>query len=182
MEHRLKTPLSKEDVASLRAGDLVWITGTIYTARDEVHAHHRSCGNLPVDLEGAVLYHCGPLIKDGLVISAGPTTSSRVARYTKDVVDRGVRAMIGKGGISEAVEDLRGKAVYLAYPGGCGALAAKTLQVKGIHLEDLGMAEALWVLEAKDFGPMIVAIDSFGKDLYEEAKRSSKRAKGNAIA
>lgn len=174
MEHRLKTPLSAEDVASLKAGDLVWISGTVYTARDKVHAHLRSEGSLPVDLEGAVLYHCGPLIKDDWVISAGPTTSSRMTRYTEEVIDRGVRAIIGKGGISEAKDALLGKAVYLAYPGGCGALAARGLKVRSIHLQELGMAEALWVLEAEEFGPMIVAIDSHGKDLYEEAGRSAK--------
>jgi len=175
MEHRLKTPLSGEDVRKLRAGDRVWISGTIYTARDEVHAHLRSQGSLPIDLEGAVLYHCGPLIQNEKVISAGPTTSSRVARYTQEVVDQGVKAMIGKGGISEASDALREKAVYLAYPGGCGALAAERLKVRGVHLEELGMAEALWVFEAEDFGPMIVAIDSHGRDLYREAQRSSEK-------
>ncbi len=177
MEHRLKTPITKEDVLALRAGDLVWISGTVYTARDKVHALFRSGKELPVDLAGAVIYHCGPLIRNDVVLSAGPTTSGRVARYTKDVVSRGARLIVGKGGISEESEALRGKAAYLAYPGGCGALAARHLRVKKLHLPDLGMAEGLWELEAFDLGPMIVATDSFGDDLYREAKRSKKEIK-----
>jgi fumarate hydratase subunit beta len=174
MEHRLKTPISEEDVLALRAGDLVWISGTVYTARDKVHALLRSGEEIPVSLNGAVIYHCGPLIRNDEVLSAGPTTSSRVARYTKDVVDRGAKLIVGKGGISEEAEPLRGKAAYLAYPGGCGALAARHLRVKRLHLPDLGMAEGLWELEAEDWGPMIVATDSYGGDLYMEAKRSRK--------
>ncbi len=174
MEHRLRTPISEEDVSALRVGDLVWISGTVYTARDKVHALLRSGEELPVDLAGAVIYHCGPLIRDDRVLSAGPTTSGRVARYTKDVVSRGARLIVGKGGISEEAGALRGKAAYLAYPGGCGALAARHLKVKKLHLPKLGMAEGLWELEAEDWGPMIVATDSFGNDLYAEAKRSRK--------
>jgi fumarate hydratase subunit beta len=176
MEHRLRTPVSQDDVAALRAGDLVWISGTVYTARDRVHALLATGEKLPVDLAGAVIYHCGPLIRDGTVLSAGPTTSGRVGRYTRDVVDRGVRLIVGKGGISEDAEALRGRAAYLAYPGGCGALAARQLLVKELHLPDLGMAEGLWELEAEGWGPMIVAIDSFGGDLYKEAKRSEMRS------
>lgn len=172
MEYRLKTPLSEEDVRALRAGDLVWLNGIVYTARDKVHSLlHKG---LPVDLKGAVIYHSGPLISDNRVISAGPTTSSRMARYTEEVVSSGVKMIIGKGGIPDAAQALRDKCVYLAYPGGCGALAARQLKVKDVHHKDLGMAEALWVLEATDFGPMIVAIDSHGKDLYEEVRRSVK--------
>lgn len=174
MEFRLKTPLSTEDVLSLQAGDLVWISGTIYTARDKVHTLLRSTGGLPVDLGGSAIYHCGPLIQGDEVISAGPTTSSRMTRYTQEVVDKGVKVIIGKGGISEATEFLKGKAAYLAYPGGCGALAARRLKIKGIHYPEMGMAEALWVLDAKNFGPMIVAIDSKGRDLYQEVKQSAE--------
>jgi fumarate hydratase subunit beta len=172
MEHRLKTPLSEKDVRALRAGDLVWLNGIVYTARDKVHSLLHE--GLPVDLKGAVIYHSGPLISDDKVISAGPTTSSRMARYTEAVVSSGVKMIIGKGGIPGAAEALSGKCVYLAYPGGCGALAARQLKVKDVHLKDLGMAEALWVLKATDFGPMIVAIDSHGRDLYEEVRRSVK--------
>lgn len=172
MEHRLKTPLSDEDVTALRVGDLVWLSGIVYTARDKVHSLLHE--GLPVDLKGAVIYHCGPLISESRVISAGPTTSSRMARYTEEVVNSGVKMIIGKGGIPNAAQALRDKCVYLAYPGGCGALAAKQLRARDVHFKDLGMAEALWELEASNFGPMIVAIDSHGKDLFDEVRRSMK--------
>ncbi|OPY49037.1 MAG: fumarate hydratase [Methanosaeta sp. PtaU1.Bin055] len=171
MEHRLKTPIGEKAVSALRAGDLVWISGKVYTARDRVHALLASGEDIPVDLAGAVIYHCGPLIRDETILSAGPTTSGRVSRYTKDVVGRGVRLIVGKGGISEEAEALRGRAAYLAYPGGCGALAARHLLVKRLHLPELGMAEGLWELEAEGWGPMIVAIDPHGGDLYREASR-----------
>ncbi|HPM26297.1 MAG TPA: fumarate hydratase C-terminal domain-containing protein, partial [Methanothrix sp.] len=122
----------------------------------------------PVSLEGAALYHCGPLIQEGRVLSAGPTTSGRMARYTEEMLEKGVRAIIGKGGLPP--EPFRGRAVYLAYPGGCGAAAARKLEVLTVHLSELGMAESLWTFRAKDFGPLIVAIDSKGRDLYQEAR------------
>lgn len=172
MEHRLRTPLSVADVTALQAGDFVWISGIVYTARDRVHSFLRE--GLPVDLNGSALYHCGPLIRDDLVLSAGPTTSSRLVRYTKDVIDSGVRLIIGKGGLPGAADVLRGRCAYLAYPGGCGALSSKQLSVRGVHLSHLGMAEALWELLAMDMGPMVVAIDSHGRDLYEEVGLSVK--------
>jgi fumarate hydratase subunit beta len=168
-EHRLKTPLSEEDVKKLRAGDVVYLSGRVYTARDKAHALMRSRGS-PVSLEGAALYHCGPLIRETQVLSAGPTTSGRMARYTEEILRLGVKAIIGKGGLPG--EPFRGRAVYLAYPGGCGAAAAKQIRVKDAHLKELGMAEALWEFEAENLGPMIVAIDAHGGDLYKDVRQS----------
>jgi fumarate hydratase subunit beta len=169
-EHHLRTPLSEEDVRMLVAGDVVFLSGIIYSARDKAHALIRRSGS-PVSLEGAALYHCGPLIQDGRVLSAGPTTSGRMARYTGEMLQQGVRAIIGKGGLPP--EPFRDRAVYLAYPGGCGAAAARQLEVLGVYLEQLGMAESLWVFRARDFGPLIVAVDSRGRDLYKEAREST---------
>jgi fumarate hydratase subunit beta len=169
MEHRLKTPLSLHDIEVLRAGDVVFLSGTVFTARDKAHALLRSEGS-PVELKGAALYHCGPLISAQKVISAGPTTSGRMDRYTEFILDLGVRAIIGKGGLSG--QPFLGRAVYLAYPGGCGAAAAKQLKTKKVHLKELGMAEALWEFEATDLGPLIVTIDSYGGDLYQEVRKS----------
>lgn len=169
MEHRLRTPLSFRDIETLHVGDEVYLSGTIFTARDKAHALLRSRGS-PVELRGAALYHCGPLIGDQKIISAGPTTSGRMDRYTDFILDLGVRAIIGKGGLPS--QPFRGRAVYLAYPGGCGAVAAKQLKIREVHLKELGMAEALWELEALDLGPMVVAIDSHGGDLYEGVRRS----------
>jgi fumarate hydratase subunit beta len=166
-EHHLSTPLSGEDIRMLEAGDVVFLSGIIYSARDKAHAMIRKAGS-PVSLEGAALYHCGPLIQEGRVLSAGPTTSGRMARYTEEMLEKGLRAIIGKGGLPP--EPFRDRAVYLAYPGGCGAAAARKLEVLTVHLSELGMAESLWTFRAKDFGPLIVAIDSKGRDLYQEAR------------
>lgn len=169
-EHHLKTPLSHEDVQKLALGDVVFLSGRVYTARDKAHALMRQKGS-PVSLEGAALYHCGPLIREGRVLSAGPTTSARMARYTEEILRLGVRAIIGKGGVPR--EPFRNRAVYLAFPGGCGAAAAQQLKVAGVHLQELGMAESFWVFEAESFGPMIVAIDTHGNDLYQDVRRSA---------
>ncbi len=168
-EHRLRTPLSDSDINKLHAGDVVYLSGTVYTARDKAHALLRSKGS-PVSLKGAALYHCGPLIQSNKVLSAGPTTSGRMARYTEEILHLGVKAIIGKGGLPG--EPFRGRAVYLAYPGGCGAAAARQLKVKAAHLQELGMAESLWEFEAENLGPMIVAIDSYGHDLYQDVRMS----------
>ena len=175
-EHHLRTPLLPEDVARLRVGDTVFLSGLIYTARDKAHLSLRKQGS-PVSLQGAALYHCGPLIREDRVLSAGPTTSGRLARYTEEILRLGVRAIIGKGGLPP--EPFRNRAIYLAFPGGCGAAAARQLKVVGVHLPELGMAESIWEFEAENLGPMIVAVDSQGKDLYGEVKKSAQsRVKG----
>jgi fumarate hydratase subunit beta len=172
MAQQLKTPLCPQDINALHAGDVVFLSGTIFTARDKAHALLKSRKS-PVDLKGAVVYHCGPLIKDQDVISAGPTTSGRMARYTEFILDLGVLAIIGKGGLPS--QPFRGRAFYLAYPGGCGAAAAQQLRMEGVHFEELGMAEAMWEFEAVNLGPMIVAIDAHGGDIYQEVRRSLKK-------
>jgi fumarate hydratase subunit beta len=97
-----------------------------------------------------------------------------MARYTEEILELGVRAIIGKGGLPG--ETLRNKAVYLAYTGGCGAAAAKRLEVKDVHLQELGMAESLWEFEAHDFGPMIVAVDLHGRDIYQDVRKSAEKS------
>ena len=106
-------------------------------------------------------------------MSAGPTTSGRMARYTEEILELGVRAIIGKGGVPG--EPFLGRAVYLAFPGGCGAAAALRLKVCGAYCRELGMAESMWEFEAEDFGPMIVAVDVHGKDLYRDVKESAQK-------
>lgn len=166
----METPLSLEDIRGLKAGDKVYLSGTIYTARDRAHLL-LSAGRSPISLDGAALYHCGPLLKAGRVLSAGPTTSGRMARYTEMMLSLGVRAIIGKGGLP--AEPFVGRAVYLAYPGGCGAAAGRQLRLTRGYFEELGMAEALWELEAERLGPMTVAIDSYGRDLYRDVRASA---------
>ncbi|MDD3976661.1 FumA C-terminus/TtdB family hydratase beta subunit [Methanomicrobium antiquum] len=162
----LKTPLGDE-VLELCAGDRVYLSGTIYTARDEAHLEMQKSG-IPFNPKGAVIYHCGPVIKDGKVVAAGPTTSARLSNLCGFLIDAGVKAFIGKGGMGENVTEMLHKnGVYLAYTGGCAALAASRMSLKGVFYEELGMAEAVWEIEVNQL-PLTVAIDSKGNDLYRE--------------
>lgn len=178
----LKPPLSERDVKKLRAGDFIKLTGKIITARDKAYTRMlkllRSGKRPPVDLRGGVVYHCGPLVKrtpkGWKVISAGPTTSARLDEIQAEFIRRtGVRALVGKGGVGEkVVREISGLGcVYLAYPGGAGALAARAIRsVKRVLWRDMGQAEALWTLQVRDFGPLTVAVDTRGKSLYHRAK------------
>ncbi|ASJ03658.1 fumarate hydratase [Thermococcus profundus] len=172
MAVKLKTPLRVEDVLNLRAGEVVYLSGPIYTARDSAHRkilRLAEKGELPFNIEGAVIYHCGPVVRrkdeDWGIVSAGPTTSARMNPYLDDILSLGVRGIIGKGGME--VEPFKGRAVYLAFTGGAGSLAAESVKrvVDVYWLEELGIPEAVWVLEVEDF-PLLVAIDSRGNSLY----------------
>ena len=182
--HYLSTPLTLSDVTRLRAGDLVYLSGTVMTVRDRACnriLEASEASEIPFDLENAVIYHCGPIVRevggDGSwdVIAAGPTTSSRLNSQTTDILDRfGVHAIIGKGGMSIA-DAMQDRCAYLAYTGGCAAVAADhIISVRGVHWLDLGMAEAVWVLEMRDFGPLIVGIDSHGRNLFDEVQRRAE--------
>jgi fumarate hydratase subunit beta len=168
----LHTPLGDE-VLSLKAGDRVTLSGIVYTARDEAHLmmmEHR----IPFDARGAAIYHCGPIIVEGKVVAAGPTTSARMNNLSGFLLEHGVRALIGKGGMGEKVrEHLRGRGVYLAFTGGCAALAASSMKHRGVHYEELGMAEAVWVLEF-DKVPLVVGIDSEGNDIFDDVSSKAK--------
>ncbi|NPA47551.1 MAG: fumarate hydratase [Thermococci archaeon] len=175
MAVKLRTPLSRQDVRRLRAGDVVLLSGTVYTARDEAHGKIidlASKGELPqpLDLNGAVVYHCGPVVRERNgryeIVSAGPTTSWRMNRYLDSILSLGVRGVIGKGGME--AEPFRGRAVYFAFTGGAGALAAESIkEVKDVlWLDEFGVPEAVWILEVRDM-PLLVAIDTEGSSLYE---------------
>ncbi|HUH78643.1 MAG TPA: FumA C-terminus/TtdB family hydratase beta subunit [Methanoregula sp.] len=164
---QLRTPLGDE-VLDLHAGDRVELSGTVYTARDEAHMRMREEG-IPFDPRGAAIYHCGPVIRDNRVIAAGPTTSARMNELSGFLIDRGIRALIGKGGMGMTVrEQLRGRGVYLAFTGGCAALASGHMTLRGVFFEDLGMAEAIWEIEL-DRLPLVVAIDACGNDIFASA-------------
>lgn len=176
MEKHINAPISKEDARSLKAGDYVYITGTIYTARDAAHKRMQEAldrgEELPLDLSGNIIYYMGPSpAREGRPIgSAGPTTASRMDRYAPQLLDLGLGAMIGKGKRSQAVKDaiIRNDSVYFAAVGGAGALLSKRiLSSEVIAYEDLG-TEAIRRLEVKDF-PVIVVIDPEGNNLYETA-------------
>jgi fumarate hydratase subunit beta len=167
----LHTPLSSE-VLDLRAGDQVTLSGTVYTARDEAHRRMMEEG-IPFDPEGAAVFHCGPVIRDSRILAAGPTTSARLNTLTGFLLDSGVRALIGKGGMSSKVADmLRGRGVYLALTGGCAVLAASRMSLSGVYFEDLGMAEAVWVIRL-DHLPLVVGIDAWGNDLFSQVAREA---------
>ena len=169
---QLRTPLGDE-VLQLKAGDHVELSGTVYTARDEAHLRMQKDG-IPFDPEGAVIYHCGPVIQDKKVIAAGPTTSARMNELSGFLIEKGVRGLIGKGGMGATVrKQLKGRGIYLAFTGGCAALASSHMTLKGVHYEDLGMAEAVWVIEL-DRLPLVVGIDSYGNDIFGAARKNAE--------
>ncbi|MEL9990839.1 MAG: FumA C-terminus/TtdB family hydratase beta subunit [Thermoproteus sp.] len=186
--YKLKTPLRDEDVEKLRVGDTLYVSGIIVSARDAAHArmleYLREGRQLPVDLKGGVIYHAGPVAKkEGetwRIIAMGPTTSARMEVFEADVIEKlGVKLIIGKGGMGKKTAEAmrRHKAAYAIFTGGAGVLAAKAIKrVVDVHWLDLGMAEAMWVLEVEDFGPLTVMIDPTGYNFYDEA-REKMRAK-----
>ncbi|MBR1456399.1 MAG: Fe-S-containing hydro-lyase [Oscillospiraceae bacterium] len=174
MEYRLQTPITKEQLSPLRAGDRVLLSGTVYTARDAAHKRMAELLDegrpLPFPLPGSVIYYVGPTPEPpGCVIgSAGPTTSGRMDAYSPRLLDLGQSVMIGKGDRSPAVIDAirRNAAVYLAALGGAGALMSACVQsVRIVCWEDLG-CEAVRELQVRDM-PLTVAIDSLGNDVYK---------------
>lgn len=176
MEQYIQAPMKAEDVKKLKAGDYVYITGTIYTARDAAHKRMSEALEkgecLPMEMKQNVIYYMGPSpAREGRPIgSAGPTTASRMDKYAPALLDLGLIGMIGKGKRSDAVKEaiVRNGAVYFAAVGGAGALLSKSIQSSEVvAYEDLG-TEAIRKLEVRDF-PVIVVIDSQGNDLYETA-------------
>ena len=176
LEKKMQVPFSEKEAKELHAGDYVYLTGTIYTARDAAHARMQQALDegkpLPIDMTDNVIYYMGPSpAREGRPIgSAGPTTASRMDKYAPRLLDLGLRGMIGKGKRSAAVLDAikRDKAVYFAAVGGAGALLSKSiLSSEVVAYEDLG-TEAIRKLEIKDF-PVIVVADTEGNNLYETA-------------
>ncbi|MCK4718872.1 MAG: fumarate hydratase C-terminal domain-containing protein [Thermoplasmata archaeon] len=192
MEVRLKTPLSRDQTSELRVGDVIYLSGRVWTARDEAHKLllEGGSGNASPEegpkstsLEGGAIYHCGPLARMGTngyeLLAAGPTTSIRMEEYTPRLLkELGIRLLIGKGGMgSRTMEALKETgAAYASFLGGGGALGAELLSVADVHyLERLGMAEAVWVLDAKAFGPLMVTMDSTGSSIYGDVRAFAEK-------
>ena len=182
MDRYIQVPISKEDAKSLKAGDYVYLTGTIYSARDAAHKRMQETMDhgepLPLEIKDTVIYYMGPSpAREGRPIgSAGPTTSSRMDKYAPKLLDMGLGAMIGKGKRNQAVLDaiVRNKSVYFAAIGGAGALLSKCItNSEVIAYDDLG-AEAIRKMEVKDF-PVVVVVDSEGNNLYETAVMKYKK-------
>lgn len=176
MDKYINAPISDEEAKELRAGDYVYITGIIYTARDAAHKRmYEALQNkeaLPIDMKNNIIYYMGPSpAREGRPIgSAGPTTASRMDKYAPSLLDLGLKGMIGKGKRSEQVKEsiIKNKAVYFAAVGGAGALLSKSITASEvIAYDDLG-TEAIRKLTVHNF-PVIVVIDSEGNNLYETA-------------
>ena len=171
----------------LKVNDVLYVSGTIVTAQDEAHKKalelYHEGRKLPINLQGLAVFHCGPIVKKEndkwIIVSAGPTTSTRMEQFEHEFIKAfKVRVVIGKGGMGKKTTDAMKKygAVYAAFTGGAGVLAAKAIKnVKTVEwLQDLGMAEALWVFEVEEFGLLTVAIDSHGNNLFEAVKKKAE--------
>lgn len=182
MDKKITTPITEEVTRDLRSGDYVYITGTMYVARDAAHKRMIEAldrgEELPIDIKDATIYYMGPSpARDGRPIgSAGPTTASRMDKYAPTLLDLGEKAMIGKGKRTQEVIDaiVRNHAVYFAAIGGAGALLSKCIKKSEVVCyDDLG-AEAIRKIQVEDF-PVIVVIDSEGNNLYETAIKQYNR-------
>lgn len=185
MRHELTLPIDHAQARALRVGDILFLSGTLFTARDQAHVLmldlQASGANIPFDPNQMALFHCGPVISKGSdgwkVVAAGPTTSIRM-ESTEDRFLELFRPpiIIGKGGMGDrtsvALQSVG--AVYAQYTGGAGALAAQRIEsVEGVEwLEKLGMTEAVWLLEVKQFGPLLVTMDATGGNLYKDLDRT----------
>ncbi|MEM2917684.1 MAG: FumA C-terminus/TtdB family hydratase beta subunit [Candidatus Bathyarchaeia archaeon] len=182
--YHLKTPISEEEIRKLKVNDVIYITGTIVTARDQAHRraleYFKQGKPLPVNLEGLAVFHCGPVVsKEGekwVAVAAGPTTSTRMDIFEDEFIKNfKVKVVIGKGGMGKRTTDAMAKygAVYGAFTGGAAILAAKAIKsVKGVEWLDLGTPEALWIFEVEDFGPLTVAIDSHGNNIFMDVVKT----------
>ncbi len=178
MKKILTTPIKDEDLEALNIGDVVYLTGTLVTCRDVAHRRLIELGReLPVDLKGGAIFHAGPIVRkkdDGEyeMVSIGPTTSMRMEKFEKAFIEQtGVKLIVGKGGMGPETQQgcAENKAVHAIFPGGCAVLAATQVEkIEAAEWTDLGMPETLWVNRVKEFGPLIISIDTKGKNLIEE--------------
>lgn len=187
----LTTPIRDEDIADLRVGDIVYLTGTLVTGRDDVH--HRVVHEgleCPVDFRGIGIFHAGPIIKEepgnNQMISIGPTSSIRMEDDAADFLRlTGTKVMIGKGGMGDKASEgcRRYKAIHCVYPGGCAVSAAAHVEkIENVYWRELGMPECMWALRVRDFGPLIVSIDSEGNNMFSENKAYFQSRKAECMA
>ena len=191
MKKILTTPIRDEDLESLEVGDVVYLTGTLVTCRDVAHRRLIERGReLPVDLKGGAIFHAGPIVREGAdgyeMVSIGPTTSMRMEKFEKEFIRQtGVKLIVGKGGMGAETQAgcVENKAVHAIFPGGCAVLAAtKVERIVAAEWKDLGMPETLWVNEVREFGPLIISIDTKGRNLIEENKAEFNRKKAPILA
>jgi L(+)-tartrate dehydratase beta subunit len=176
----LTTPIKSEDLEDLQVGDVVYLTGRLVTCRDVAHRRLIEQGRqLPVDLEGGAIFHAGPIVRkkdDGSfeMVSIGPTTSMRMEKFEREFIEQtGVKLIVGKGGMGPetAAGCEEHKAVHAIFPGGCAVLAATLVEeIEGAEWQDLGMPETLWINRVREFGPLIISIDTKGNNLIQQNK------------
>ncbi len=190
----LTTPIKEKQIRKLQIGDHITISGTIFTARDEAHTralrYAKDGYPLPFKTQDGVLYHCGPVVRQvnstWEIISAGPTTSARLEAVEAEFIENfGIRVVIGKGGMFKRTEEAMKKygAIYCAFTGGAGVIAASFIKsVEKVIWLDLGIPEAVWILKVDRFGPLIVAIDSNGNNLFSEIDKKIQANKSQLIS
>ncbi|HPI98420.1 MAG TPA: FumA C-terminus/TtdB family hydratase beta subunit [Synergistales bacterium] len=186
-EKLLSIPLKEEEIRDLHVGDVVYLKGPIFTSRDMGHftikQNLEEGKELPVNFEGSAVFHAGPVVKkkdDGKydLVVIGPTTSIRMEPYYKMMADLGVRAIIGKGGLAEgSLKQFQetGQVYLQAAPGCAVVLADGIADIENVFWLDLGVPEALWVLNATKFGPLVVGMDSHGVSVYQELKEKAEK-------
>ena len=187
----LCTPVSAEDLKTLKIGDVVFLDGSLVTCRDVAHRRLIYGGReLPVDLNGGAIFHAGPIVRareDGSyeMVSVGPTTSMRMEVFEKEFIEKtGVRVIVGKGGMGTATEEgcRTYTAIHCVFPAGCAVVAAKKIEeIEAHHWDELGMPETLWCCRVKEFGPLIISIDAEGNNIFEQNKRVFNQKKDAAV-
>jgi L(+)-tartrate dehydratase beta subunit len=187
----LTTPIKDEDLKDLKVGDVVYLTGRLVTCRDVAHRRLiEQKRELPVNLEGGAIFHAGPIVRKNAedkyeMVSIGPTTSMRMEKFEREFIKQtGVKLIVGKGGMGP--ETMAGckehKAVHAIFPGGCAVLAATQVEeIERAEWQDLGMPETLWVNRVREFGPLIISIDTKGNNLIEQNKAVFNEKKKPAI-
>ena len=187
--YKFKTPILEEDIRKLKVNDVLYVTGTIVTARDQAHRraleYFKQGKPLPISLEGVAVFHCGPVVsKEGekwIAVAAGPTTSTRMDIFEDEFIKNfKVRVVIGKGGMGKKTTDAMAKygAVFCAFTGGAAILAARAIKnVKSVEWLDLGTPEAMWIFEVEEFGPLAVAIDSHGNNIFIDVAKKVEENK-----
>ena len=189
----LITPVTDEDLADIHIGDIIYLDGDMVTCRDVAHRRLiEGKRELPVDLHGKSIFHAGPIVRPipgkedaWEMVSVGPTTSMRMEKFEKEFVEQtGVKVIIGKGGMKENTEYAckNYKAIHCVFPAGCAVRAATEVErIAEHHWDELGMPETLWCCKVKEFGPLIVSIDTEGRNMFEENKVTYNKKKDAAI-
>ena len=188
----LTTPIAPEDLADIKIGDVIYLTGHIVTCRDVSHRRivQEGC-ELPLDIAGGAILHAGPIIRkvgdEGFeMVSVGPTTSMRMEKFEREFIAKtGVRLIVGKGGMGEGTMSgcKQFGAIHCVFPAGCAVVAATQVeQIESADWTELGMPETLWKCRVKEFGPLIVSIDAHGNNLFEQNKVKFNEKKDAALA